>query len=208
MIHQRVVIFLHGLESGPDGLKIQKMRATAEAMGWQTVAPDGRFSRDPVKRSKAVLAQWPHQARCVYLVGSSLGGYVAASIAATLAQNSMIRTEVEQTLLEQTAVTKTGKLAQSVSHYPANLRGLLLLCPAFDLVGYPLHRPAQALPGAAIQLIHGNQDDVVPLSHSQRAAQDWGAALLTLEDDHSLHTSIVRICEVLAQRLACAVDGV
>lgn len=176
MSNARVVIFLHGLESGPDGLKIQRMRATAEAMGWHTLAPDGRFSRDPRARAEAVLAQWPTAAEQVYLVGSSLGGFVAAWIAAQMAERS--GTE------------------------PHNLCGMLLLCPAFDLPGYPLDRPAQAMAGEHIQLIHGRQDSVVPLAHSQRAASDWGAELLVLDDDHSLHTSIAIICEVLAQRLA------
>lgn len=178
------VIFLHGLESGPDGLKIQKMRATAEALGWHTLAPDGRFSRDPRARAEAVLAAWPSQAQRVYMVGSSLGGFVAAWIAATRAE------PINE--------------AQPVSHYADTLCGLLLLCPAFDLPGYPLDRPKQALAGEQIVLIHGRNDRVVPLSHSQRAAHAWGAELIEVDDDHSLHNSIDSICEVLAQRLACA----
>jgi pimeloyl-ACP methyl ester carboxylesterase len=183
MSNQGTVIFLHGLESGPDSFKIQNMRSMAESMGWLTLAPDGRFSREPRQRSAAVLAQWPHDAVRVFLVGSSLGGFVAASIAAQVASEE----------------------AQLVSQCPTNLCGMLLLCPAFDLPGYPLDRPAQALLGECIQLIHGRADAVVPLSHSQRAAKAWGANLLEVDDDHSLHNSIATICDVLAQRLACAV---
>ncbi|MEO6697753.1 MAG: YqiA/YcfP family alpha/beta fold hydrolase [Paraperlucidibaca sp.] len=186
MSSQGTVIFLHGLESGPDGFKIQQMRATAEAMGWYTLAPDGRFSRDPVQRAGVVLSAWPREAERVYLVGSSLGGFVAASIAAQLATDA----------------------ASSASQHPTNLCGMLLLCPAFDLPGYPLDRPAQGLRGECIQLIHGCADVVVPLSHSQRAATAWGADLLVVDDDHSLHSSIATICEVLAQRLACAVTAI
>ena len=37
-----VVFFLHGLESGPDGLKIMAMREVAHRQGWRSEAPDFR----------------------------------------------------------------------------------------------------------------------------------------------------------------------
>lgn len=160
------VCFLHGLESGPDGLKIQRMRAVAEARGWEVLVPDFRFTRDPEVRMTHLLGLLTDDLPTV-LVGSSLGGFVAARAAESLADS-------------------------------ANpVRGLFLLCPAFDLAGYPLDRPPQPLRGDAVFLVHGRHDTVVPLAHSQRAASDWRCPLLVVEDDHPLHASADRIAAQL-----------
>lgn len=158
------VVFLHGKESGPDGLKIRAMRAVVEALGLTSAAPDLRDQDDPQWRARQVLAQLPAGAGPVCLVGSSLGGFVAAQVALWA---------------------------------PERVAGLFLLCPAFDLPGYPLDRPAQPLRGAAVCLVHGRHDTVVPLAHSERAARDWQASLLTVDDDHPLHASVDLICDHL-----------
>lgn len=79
---QPVVVFLHGLESGPAGFKIRELSRVVEAHGGRVLAPDCQGVRDPQVRVSTVWAQWPHQAATVILVGSSLGGYVAAALAA------------------------------------------------------------------------------------------------------------------------------
>lgn len=165
-----VVFFLHGLESGPDGLKIQAMRALAEQLGWRTESPDFRSMRDPEVRVRYLLSLLP-ASETVLLVGSSLGGYVAAQAAALLAAG------------------------------PSPVQGVFLLCPAFDLPGYPLKRPEQPLRGDAVRIVHGRHDSVVPLVNSERAAAAWQCSLLVTEDEHPLHASIELICAWLADWL-------
>lgn len=162
------VCFLHGLESGPDGLKIRVMREAVEALGCVTQAPDFRFTRDPEVRASHLLGKLDDN-RSRVLVGSSLGGFVAARA--------------------------TQRLAEAGRALPV---GLFLLCPAFDLAGYPLDRPAQPLRGDAVFLVHGRRDMVVPLAHSRRAAEAWQATLLELDDDHPLHASAGLIAAQLA----------
>lgn len=162
------VYFLHGLESGPDGLKIQAMRRVVAAQGLRAEAPDFRFSRDPAERTRHLLALLPRD-EPVLLVGSSLGGFVAAATAAE---------------------------AATLADGP-RIAGLFLLCPAFDLPGYPLDRPGQPLRGAAVQLVHGRHDSVVPLETSLRAGADWQAGVLVTEDEHPLHDSVGLICTLL-----------
>lgn len=156
-----VVFFLHGLESGPDGLKILAMREVAHRHGWRTEAPDFRGMRDPAQRLNHLLPLLSAQEPMAF-VGSSLGGFVAANAAAELAS---VRSECQ-------------------------LLGLFLLCPAFDLPGYPLDRPEQPLRGDAVRLVHGRHDSIVPLANSERAARDWQCPLLVTEDEHPLHDSI------------------
>lgn len=162
------VYFLHGMESGPDGLKIQAMRRVVEAAGLRSEAPDFRFSRDPAERTRHLLGLLPRD-EPVLLVGSSLGGFVAAATAAA---------------------------AADMADAPL-IAGLFLLCPAFDLPGYPLDRPDQPLRGTAVQLVHGRHDDVVPLATSLKAGADWQAGVLVVEDGHPLHDSIAPICVLL-----------
>jgi pimeloyl-ACP methyl ester carboxylesterase len=170
-----IVVFLHGLESGPDGLKIQALRRVAEALGWSTLAPDFRGMPDPEQRTQYLLNLLP-AGETIRLVGSSLGGFVAA---------------------------------RAVELAPSSLRieGVFLLCPAFDLPGYPLTRPAQRLRGQAVRIVHGRHDEVVPLAHSLRAADAWQCPLLVTEDDHSLHKSIELISSFLADWLRQTVQN-
>lgn len=165
-----MIYFLHGLESGPDGYKIQMMRRMTDSLGLVSIAPDFRGNRDPQLRAAQVLkllndeSDLAHStgraAVAAILVGSSLGGFVAAQVAALA---------------------------------PERVAGLFLLCPAFDLPNYPLARPAQNLRGNAVQLVHGRHDEVVPMDTSLRAGSDWQASVLVLEDDHTLHVSSARI---------------
>lgn len=164
------VIFIHGMESGPDGLKIQAMRRVVDSLGLACEAPDFRFSRDPEARATHLLSRLPRQ-EPVLLVGSSLGGYVAARVAG---------------------------LASQMSGEMLDVRGLFLLCPAFDLPGYPLDRPEQPLRGPAVEIIHGRRDEVVPLASSLRAGDAWQATVTVVEDDHPLHASVDLICARLA----------
>ena len=170
-----IVVFLHGLESGPDGLKIQALRCVAEALGWSTLAPDFRGMPDPEQRTQYLLNLLP-AGETIRLVGSSLGSFVAA---------------------------------RAVELAPSSLRieGVFLLCPAFDLPGYPLTRPAQRLRGQAVRIVHGRHDEVVPLAHSLRAADAWQCPLLVTEDDHSLHKSIELISSFLADWLRQTVQN-
>lgn len=156
------VVFVHGKESGPNGLKIKAMSAVVQALGYEVVAPDLRQHDDPQWRTQQlleVLGSGP-----AFIVGSSLGGFVAANAAALV---------------------------------PQQVLGLFLLCPAFDLPGYPLKRPDQPLRGGQVYLVHGRHDSVVPLANSERAASDWAATLVTVDDDHPLHNSVNLICQHL-----------
>ncbi|PQA38552.1 YqiA/YcfP family alpha/beta fold hydrolase [Amnimonas aquatica] len=164
------VHFIHGKESGPDGLKIQAMRAVAAELGLPAFALDYRASPDPEQRAATLLAALT-PGEPVVLVGSSLGGFVAARAAEMAA--ALPATEAPR------------------------ITGLFLLCPAFDLPGYPLDRPEQPLRGSAVQLVHGRHDDIVPLETSLRAGADWRGTVTVVEDDHPLHASVAVICNQL-----------
>tara|TARA_Y100001954_G_C15827271_1_gene612919 strand:+ start:2275 stop:2790 length:516 start_codon:yes stop_codon:yes gene_type:complete len=77
--------------------------------------------------------------------------------------------------------------------------GLFLLAPAFYLKGYDVH-VFSGLP-ESITVIHGWQDDVVPVDNSIRFAKLHRAALHALPDDHRLSASIDTMTSLLAHYL-------
>lgn len=71
-------VFNHGQESGPDGGKIQALRAQAEAAGHTTAAMDYTdLVHDPDARVERLNEYLGEQEGPVALVGSSMGAYVA-----------------------------------------------------------------------------------------------------------------------------------
>ena len=73
------------------------------------------------------------------------------------------------------------------------LKGLFLLCPALYMKdrGYDIqeYHPLSE----SIEVIHGWQDDIVPVEHSIRFCRATGASLLLVNDGHRLQDSHDRI---------------
>jgi alpha/beta superfamily hydrolase len=76
------VVFSHGKESGPWGSKITAMAAVARDLGLDVQSVDYRGMDDPAARVEKLVATCAGIAGGTLLVGSSLGGHVAAAAAA------------------------------------------------------------------------------------------------------------------------------
>ncbi len=79
-------------------------------------------------------------------------------------------------------------------------RGLFLLAPAFYMPGYEAYTPRD-VPCPAT-LVHGWDDDIVPVENSIRWAREHHAALHVLNSDHRLEDRIEAICALLEDFLA------
>jgi len=77
------VCFCHGRESGPWGTKIRRLARVAEQFGCRVISCDDRDTQDPDERISRLLAREGLAAPLI-LVGSSMGGYVAAVAAGQL----------------------------------------------------------------------------------------------------------------------------
>jgi pimeloyl-ACP methyl ester carboxylesterase len=84
------LVFCHGRESGPQGYKISRLRPLAEARGWQVVTPDFRDIDDPDIRVELLLGMHACFSVPLLLIGSSMGGYVAARAAAVLNPDGLL----------------------------------------------------------------------------------------------------------------------
>lgn len=82
-MRRTTICFSHGQESGPWGTKIEAMAHVARAEGWPVESLDYQGIADPQARVRVLLAWCNRQAVPPVLVGSSMGGFVALSAAAS-----------------------------------------------------------------------------------------------------------------------------
>lgn len=159
------VCFCHGRESGPWGTKIRRLARVAEQFGCRVLSVDDRGIIDPDERVRRLLETSATLGSPLVLVGSSMGGYVAAVTSAQL-----------------------------------NPLGLFLLAPAVGLPGYAVSSPVPV--AGHIAIVHGWDDEVVPVEHVLRFARDNRAALHMLADDHLLKVELEKVACLFADFLA------
>ena len=83
-----------------------------------------------------------------------------------------------------------GWLTAAASH-SVGARGMFLMAPAFDMPGLPPLPPVADCPTV---VVHGWQDDIVPVDHGLAFARARRATLHLVDDDHRLTASLPRIC--------------
>ena len=79
-------------------------------------------------------------------------------------------------------------------------RALFLLAPAFFMPGYEQYTPVPAQ--CPISIVHGWNDDIVPVENTIRFAKMYKSELHLLDSDHRLTADIEQICELLDSFLA------
>ena len=197
------LIYLHGFASGPTSRKAQFFCDRFRSLGIEVSVPDlvdGEFADLTISGQLAVIDR-EVRGRPVRLMGSSMGGYLAALYAAR-------HPEVERLVLMAQAFgfarlwrdelgedgverwRQTGSL--SLFHYGRNKEagvGYQLLEDADGYEEFPeFSQPAL--------IFHGSKDPVVPLSASQRfAAQQPNARLVALDSGHELTDVMEEIWE-------------
>jgi pimeloyl-ACP methyl ester carboxylesterase len=79
-----LVVFSHGKESGPWGSKITAMAAVVRDLGGTAESVDYRGLDDPADRVRKLVDTLAGRREPMVLVGSSMGGHVAAAAASRL----------------------------------------------------------------------------------------------------------------------------
>ena len=200
------VLYLHGFASGPGSSKAQFFRAQLQQAGFEVAVPDlaeGDFEHLTLTRQLAVVER--HAAgRPVSLIGSSMGGYLAALYAARHPEISRLvllapafgfarrwPERLGATAIEQWRSTNTLE----VYHY-----GYRRMCP----VGYGLLEDAAQYedypdfrqPALVFQ---GSRDDVVPPRYAEEFAK--GRAHVQLEILDSGHDLLDQLDHMLPKVL-------
>jgi len=165
---QPIMVFSHGQDGEPWGFKIVAMAEVARHAGYQVESVDYRGMADPSARVAKLLSFCQslakNSAAAPVLVGSSMGGHVAAAVSKDV-----------------------------------GARGLFLLAPAFYMPGFEQYTPQPA--ACPITIVHGWNDDIVPVDNSIRYAREYRARLHVIDSDHRMTASIGDITQYLAQFL-------
>ena len=188
------ILYLHGFASSPSSTKARYFRRLLEAAGACVEVPDlaaGDFEHLTLTAQLAVLAQ-AAAGEPVALMGSSLGGYLAALYAARHPEVSRLvllapafafaRRWRERLGADVVAQWRRSDTLQ-VFHYGDKLDHPLhygLLPDSDRYEEFPdFHQPAL--------IFHGAHDDAVPAGYSRRfAAQHPNARLEILSSGHDL----------------------
>ena len=83
-----------------------------------------------------------------------------------------------------------GSFLAAAASVPVSARGLFLMAPAFDLPGLPATPAVAACPTV---VVHGWQDDVVPVEKALAFARAQRAMTYLVDDGHRLHGSLAHI---------------
>jgi pimeloyl-ACP methyl ester carboxylesterase len=194
------IIYLHGFASGPGSRKAQFFRERLAEAGIPLELPDltrGDFERLTMARQLHVLEELA-AGEPVTLIGSSLGGYLAALYAArhpeteklVLLAPAFAYAERWEALVgpeEFAEWRRTGKL--SVYHYSEERQRDL----AFEIVEERGFEPFPQFEQPA-RIFHGSGDTVVPVGYSERFADGRpNVELVVLDTDHGMVDALPEI---------------
>jgi pimeloyl-ACP methyl ester carboxylesterase len=201
----RRVLFVHGLESGPRGTKSRAL----EAAGFEVVAGQMPCGRKAVLRDPVVIAVFLCALGAVVFGAIERGasGFVIAVVSLFVLQRfvrpALMRRVFRRSVAVQLELLKTnaidvvvgssfgGAVALELLISGAWKGQTVLLCPAHRLVAGRGWTPTPVLPADAkhVTVVHGRQDETVPLEHSRSLVRNTSAKLLEVDDDHRLSAS-------------------
>jgi predicted alpha/beta hydrolase family esterase len=201
------VLYVHGLESGPDG---KKPRALAEA-GCAVIAKEMPCGPKRALSDPAVLAAAAAGSMAAVIAATQWGwkSVVASALAWRTGRPHFERWIAGRMLERSVAVQEQALASHEVDVVVGSSFGgavvlellrrgawkgpTVLLCPAHLRVAEragvpwtPLERRAEL---ERTLIVHGREDEVVPYEHSVQLAEELGAELRTVSDDHRLTRS-------------------
>ncbi len=198
---QSRVIYLHGLGSGRSSFKAGFFRERFSEMGVALEQPDlsvPSLREMTVSSQLAVVEKLVPEGETAVLIGSSMGGYVASIFAeqfpgrviklVLLAPAFGFPSRWFERLPEEDAVAWKETGLRAVWDYENDREDAIGYAFAEDGLGYA-DFPAWRVPTL---ILHGRQDEVVPLAYSEEyVAMHEGAELVAYDADHSLGEVLV-----------------
>ncbi len=181
-------IYIHGFASSPQSRKASRFRSALASRGMHTEIPamdQGDFEHLTISGQLKVLES-RSDGQPVCLVGSSMGGYLAALYASK-------HPEVSRLVLLAPAFGFAGRWDQKIGEpKPADFEIFHYGDKCLRRVHYGLIEDALRFPAAPdfaqpALIFHGLHDDVVPIESSRDfAASHANVRLVELDSDHEL----------------------
>lgn len=187
------VTFAHGLWSSTDSSKAAWMRA----QGWDVVTLDMRkYGWDQASQTRVVVEAIDEYGPFDVLIGSSFGGLATANAAAQRPEVDLRLVLLAPAFGYPDLVLETlGASAMEVwkntdehAFHPPGWEEPVVLPWSFMEAARSHAWPELPHPTA---ILHGSEDDVVPLANSEQAQRDHPHVTLhVVEDGHRLHQSL------------------
>ncbi len=206
MLKSLQFIYLHGFASSPDSTKAKYLRECFAEIDIDLNIPDlnqGDFSHLTITRQlQQVEALFPPASTPVTLIGSSLGGLTAAWLAEKLQVQRLILLAPAFGFLTHWLPQLGAKLEQwqkqqylMVYHYGKKHSLPLSYEFVLDATQY---KDEQLLRPVPTLILHGSQDDVIPIQASRNFAQQrpW-VQLVSLDSDHTLGDVLPEIWQTI-----------
>jgi pimeloyl-ACP methyl ester carboxylesterase len=208
--HMFRIIYLHGFASGPQSKKAQLFRERFAALGSQVDIPDlaeGDFENLTISGQLRVIERIAG-GRPAILIGSSLGGYLAALYASLHPETARLVLLAPafgftrlwpQSLGAKTMEEWKRTGSRPVFHYGEGRERRLNYKIVEDGRQYPdfpdFHQPAL--------IFHGAGDTVVPIALSEQFASGHpNVRLHAMDSDHELMSAVEEILRVSVEFLA------
>jgi uncharacterized protein len=182
------LIYLHGFASSPDSRKARSFQTALAAAGIELEIPAmdaGDFENLTISRQMDVMNTTLRGAPA-RLIGSSMGGYVAALYAAAHPEVSRLVLLAPAFGFAPRWKARLGEPAPrdfEVFHYGSGTMRRV----RYDLIEDALNYPATPDFDQPALIFHGVHDDVVPIENSRAfAARHSNTRLIGLDSDHEL----------------------
>ncbi|HWR27170.1 MAG TPA: YqiA/YcfP family alpha/beta fold hydrolase [Candidatus Thermoplasmatota archaeon] len=174
-----MLYYIHGYQSSPSGEKAALLKATLHAIpiAYRESVPEELVISECLSRISEAIANDQQ----VILIGSSLGGFLAASTALT-------HSTVKQLILLNPAIIPSELDLNTIEGMP-----LRILQEMRD------PRLFQQKIKATITILRGTLDDIVPDEWILTFAQAQNATIRLYTDDHRFSKNMSRLPEIISE---------
>jgi predicted esterase YcpF (UPF0227 family) len=176
-----MLYFIHGYESSPTGEKATLLKKTLKAL--PITYRDGAPEDLVIVQALHCISEAIQDDDKVVLIGSSLGGFLAASTALT-------NRSVRQLILLNPAVIPPETDLTTIQGVPLRIIKEMIDPRLFQ----------QKIP-AAITILRGTQDEIVPDEWILRFAEAQEATIKLFNDDHRLSKNLQRLPRIISEIL-------
>lgn len=189
------VLFAHGFEGTPEGSKPSYM---SDELGWEVVTPVMSKLGWTIEQETEVLLRLIDDSGPFDIVaGSSMGGLAAANASALRPNSDFVLLLIAPAFglddLWRAGAPEGGlahwKKEGSIEYFMRGLDKEVTLGWDFFVAAEEMSWPELAHPTV---IIHGNQDDVVPIENSRKVAAESGRVvkLIEIDDIHRMQKSM------------------
>ena len=166
-MNKLLILFSHGKESGPWGKKFLALAAVGKRLGAEVISVDYREYPKGTHHDQNALGEADRR------VEQLLSIQLPKHDKLILVGSSM------------------GGYVSTIASERLKVDGLFLLAPAFYLTGYKIKNPTPC--AKQTMVVHGWQDEVVPVENSIKFAKKHLCNLHLLDSDHRLNDALPKI---------------